>query len=114
MPRTPLPTLSSSRTVSSRIQEEATRTTVSRCSYVRSKTAQFYEVVPEVVMDAWLPRATQICMIDLVGTVIALGTFRHDLKARSVLVFVDAEAVEGALVTGYSARCNVCVLVGHL
>jgi hypothetical protein len=47
-----------------------------------------------------------------VATVIALHTFRDYLRDRSVLLLVDAEAVEGALIKGYSARSDLCELVG--
>ena len=73
---------------------------------------QFYEVVPQRVIDQWMPRKTQICLIELVGVIIAFETFRDYLQGKTVLLFVDAEAVEGALVKGYSARSDVCELVG--
>ena len=38
--------------------------------------AQFYEVVTKAVIDTWLPRKTQICMVELVGAVVAMETFR--------------------------------------
>ena len=75
--------------------------------------AQFYEVVPRVVIDTWLPRKTQICMVELVGAVIALETFRDYVRDKSILLLVDAEDVEGALVKGYSARCDICELIGQ-
>ena len=34
------------------------------------------------------------------------------IKERKVLLFVDAEAVEGALVKGYSSREDICELLG--
>ena len=74
--------------------------------------AQFYEVVTKVVIDSWLPRKTQICMVELVGAVVAMETFRDYLKDKSVILLVDAEAVEGALVKGYSAREDICELIG--
>ena len=74
--------------------------------------AQFSEVVPIEVIRHWLPRSTQICMVELVATVLALHTFKAYLKGKTVLLLVDAEAVEGALVKGYSARSDLCELVG--
>ena len=74
--------------------------------------AQFSEVVPQEVFDMWLPRATQICMVELVATVLALRTFKDYMKGKTLLLLVDAEAVEGALVKGYSARSDLCELVG--
>ena len=62
--------------------------------------AQVYEVVTKVVIDTWLPRKTQICMVELVGAVVAMETFKDYLRDKTVILLVDAEAVEGALVKG--------------
>ena len=51
-------------------------------------------------------------MVELVGAVTAMETFREYLRGKSVILLVDAEAVEGALVKGYSARTDVCELIG--
>ena len=77
-----------------------------------SPPLQFFESVPMEVVSRWLPRKTQIAMIELVATVVALETFRPMLQNKTLLLFVDAEAVEGALVKGYSAREDLCELVG--
>ena len=50
-------------------------------------------------------------MIELVAAVAALQTFSHQLRGKSLLLFVDAEAVEGALIKGYSARSDICQLI---
>jgi hypothetical protein len=74
--------------------------------------AQAGGIVPEEFIAKWLPRATQIRMVELFATVVALKTFGDYLKGKSVLLFVDSEAVEGALVKGYSSRSDICELVG--
>ena len=74
--------------------------------------AQFSEVVTNDVLNTRIPRATQIFMVELVAIVLALETFRHYMQDATVLLLVDAEAVEGALVKGYSARSDVSLLVG--
>ena len=78
------------------------------------RAGQFSEVVPTAVLDQLIPRATQIFMAELVATVLALETFRDYLFGKHVLLFVDAEAVEGALVKGYSSRSDVSLLMGRL
>ena len=51
-------------------------------------------------------------MVELVATVLALETFRHYMQDATVLLLlVDAEAVEGALVKGYSSRWDTSLLV---
>ena len=52
-------------------------------------------------------------MVELVATVLALETFRHYMQDATVLLLVDAEAVEGALVKGYSSRWDASLLVGQ-
>ena len=44
---------------------------------------------------------------------VAPETFKDYVQDASVLLLVDAEAVEGALVKGYSARADLCELVGR-
>ena len=51
-------------------------------------------------------------MIELVATVLVLETFRHYMQDTTVLLLVDAEAVEGAFVKGYSSRSDTSLLVG--
>ena len=41
-----------------------------------------------------------------------LKTFRAYLRGKTLILLVDAEAVEGAFVKGYSARTEVCELIG--
>ena len=51
-------------------------------------------------------------MVELVAAVLAVETFRHYMQDATVLLLVDAEAVEGALINGYSAWSDVSLLVG--
>ena len=74
--------------------------------------AQFGDIVSQEIIDKWLPRATQICMVELIAAVVALETFRDYLRDKTLLLFIDSEAVEGALVKGYSSRSDICELVG--
>ena len=62
--------------------------------------AQFSEVVTNDVLNTWIPRATQICMVELVAIVLALETFRFYIRDAMVRLLVDADAVKGALVKG--------------
>ena len=77
-----------------------------------ARPVQFFEVVPQTVIDKWLPRVTQICMIELLAPVLALETFQDYVRGKNVLLLVDAEAVEGALVKGYSSKEDLCELLG--
>jgi hypothetical protein len=74
--------------------------------------AQAGGMVQPELMTRWLPRATQICMVELFAAVAALETFGDYLRGKTVLLFVDSEAIEAALVKGYSSRSDICELVG--
>ncbi len=74
--------------------------------------AQAMAVVPADVVEKWIPWSSQICMVELLTPVLAFETFKHYLKDKLVLLLVDAEAMEGALIKGFSSRSDVCELVG--
>eukprot|EP00435_Cladocopium_sp_Y103_P024835 s708_g6.t1 len=64
------------------------------------------------LIKKWLPRKSQIAMVELFATVVALKTFEAQLSNSWSLLLVDSEPVRGAVVKGYSAREDVCELVG--
>ena len=77
-----------------------------------SSTVHFFsEVVAREVLDAWMPRKNQICMVELYAVVMALLSFDTLLCGKRVILMVDSEAVEAALVKGYSRKEDVCSLV---
>ena len=80
--------------------------------FIRSKGEGFYFSleVPDEIMEEWMPRATQIVMIELLAPIVANECFKKDLEGATVLLFVDSEAVEGALVKGYSSKDDLCWL----
>ena len=51
-------------------------------------------------------------MVELVAAVLALTSFGPSLRGKHVLLLIDSEAVEGALIKGYSGTEDVCELVG--
>jgi hypothetical protein len=59
--------------------------------------------VPEDMMRKWIPRTNQIALVELFAPVLALELMGEKLRGKKVLLFVDSEPVEGALVKGYSA-----------
>ena len=75
---------------------------------------QFGMRVDDQLISQWLPRKSQIAMIEMFAVVVALETFQ-DLITDSwipswILLFVDSEPVQGALVKGYSAKEDMCEL----
>lgn len=68
--------------------------------------------VPESTMAEWHARRTQACMIELFGAVLAIEAMGERIRGMRTLLLVDAEAVESALVKGYSSIEDVGDLVG--
>ena len=51
-------------------------------------------------------------MIEMFAPLVAQENFAELLRGKRVLLFVDSESVEGALIKGYSARWDLCELTG--
>ena len=77
-----------------------------------ARPVQFGCRVDLETMDRWIPRKSQIAMVKLFATVIALATFGDRLRGSWSLLFVDSESAQGALVKGYSAKEDLGELVG--
>ena len=73
---------------------------------------QFGCEVQQQLVAKWLPRKSQIAMVELFATVVALKTFETRIAGSWSLLLVDSEPVQGALVKGYSSREDLCELVG--
>eukprot|EP00434_Breviolum_minutum_P005737 symbB.v1.2.005053.t1/scaffold291.1/size238869/18 len=71
---------------------------------------QFGSEVAQSLIDQWLPRKSQIAMVEMFATVVALETLR-EVQNSSSLLFVDSESAQRALVKGSSAREDLCELV---
>ena len=72
---------------------------------------QFSEVVPKRVQQKWLPRKTQIVPVEMLAPIIALETFRDRLYGADIILLIDSETVEAALVKGYSSKEDLCDLI---
>ena len=72
---------------------------------------QISEVIPAAVSDKWLRRKTQIVPIEMIAPILAIETCRDHLRNKDVLLLIDSEAVEAALVKGYSSKEDLCELV---
>ena len=63
-------------------------------------------------MDQWIPRKTQIVVVEMYAVIKALLVFDDLIAASRVVFLIDSEAVEGALIKGYSGRSDICELTG--
>ena len=50
----------------------------------------------------------QISMVEAIAAPIALETFSGLIKGKRIVLLVDSEAVEGALIKGYSSKEDLC------
>ena len=72
---------------------------------------QFTSAVSKAVKRRWLERSTQIVPVEMVAAVLALETFADRIRGSDILLLIDSEAVEGALIKGYSSREDLCQLI---
>ena len=77
----------------------------------RRTPVQFTAVIPESVKRRWLQRTTQIVPVEMMAAVLALETFADQIRGADVILLIDSEAVEGALVKGYSSREDLCQVI---
>eukprot|EP00438_Fugacium_kawagutii_P013451 Skav225992 [mRNA] locus=scaffold4003:161449:163482:+ [translate_table: standard] len=72
---------------------------------------QFSEVIPPAAQKRWLIRNTQIVPIEMMAPILAIETFRDRLRNTDLILLIDSESVEAALVKGYSSREDLCDLI---
>ena len=72
---------------------------------------QFTSVVPKSVQKNWLTRKTQIVPVEMIATILALTTFGDRIRNSDMIMLIDSEAVEAALVKGYSSKEDLCLLI---
>eukprot|EP00438_Fugacium_kawagutii_P021836 Skav226383 [mRNA] locus=scaffold1438:28059:29741:+ [translate_table: standard] len=72
---------------------------------------QFTAIVPKAVQRKWLPRKTQIVPVEMIAPILALETFKDRLYGADLILLIDSEAVEAALIKGYSSKSDLCDLI---
>ena len=72
---------------------------------------QFTAVIPKSVQTRWLVRKTQIVPVEMVAPILALQTFKERLFGADIILLIDSEAVEAALIKGYSSKEDLCQLI---
>ena len=74
---------------------------------------QFTEVISKHRQRRWLPRKTQIVPVEMIAPILALETFRDRLFGVDLILLIDSEAVEAALIKGYSSKQDLCSLISR-
>ena len=66
----------------------------------------FSASVPQSIVDSWYPRATYMGQLEALAAPVSLSTWRHQLKNRQIIHFIDNDAVASSLVKGYSPKAD--------
>ena len=74
----------------------------------------FAERMPPHVLKRFLKRDNQVVVAELAAVLVALRVMRDELRGRDVVFFVDAEAVEAALVKGTSSASDLSSLIDDI
>lgn len=72
---------------------------------------QFTAIVPQRLKQERLDRKTQIVPMEMLAPIVSLTTFGDRVQCADLTLLSDSEAVEGALLKGYSSKSDVCRLV---
>ena len=75
-----------------------------------ARPVTFTMPVEQEMIDRWIPRTTQISMIEMLAPIVAVETFAHLIQGKKIVMLIDSESALGALVKGYSAREDLCEL----
>ena len=68
-------------------------------------------VVTGLAHKNWHEWLSRIVPVEMVAPIVALQTFKDRLRNCDLILLIDSEAVEGALIKGYSSREDLCELV---
>ena len=72
-------------------------------------------VVSQAIMDSFLPRNDeQILMLELLAVPLAYETFMEKVRGRYVTVFIDNDAVLGALLHGSAGADDANMAIGQI
>ena len=66
----------------------------------RQTPVAFSIEIPREVMDTWIPRKTQIVMVEAIALPVAAETFRELIQDKNVLWLIDSDPVLGAAIKG--------------
>ena len=72
-----------------------------------------YWVVPQEIIDKWIPKQSYMGQLETLACPLALYTWSSKLRRKRVLLFVDNDSAASCLVRGYSPKQDSCSLVGQ-
>ena len=67
--------------------------------------------IPAAVVNTWSDRASQIVVVELIATVVAIHTFEPVIRDKKIVWLIDSESVLGGLIKGNSDREDLGPLV---
>ena len=73
----------------------------------------FTYVVPQILVDQWLPKQTYMGQLEVLAAPLSLATWSSTLSRSRVIHFVDNDAAASSLVRGYSPKVDSSLLVSN-
>ena len=73
----------------------------------------FTYVVPQILVDQWLPKQTYMGQLEVLAAPLSLATWSSTLSHSRVIHFVDNDAAASSLVRGYSPKVDSSLLVSN-
>ena len=71
----------------------------------------FTYVVPQAVVDTWLPKQTYMGQLEVLAAPLSLSTWQSTLAHKQVIHFVDNDSAASGLVRGYSQKVDSSLLI---
>ena len=71
-----------------------------------------FVVTPDILSN-WIDRRMQIGMVELFGAVLLVDAMGPAMRGKRVLLLIDNESVQGALIKGYSSISDQSDLIGY-
>jgi len=69
-------------------------------------------IVPQTIIDRWLPKETHMGQLELLACPLALATWHDLLRSAAVLHFVDNDSAAAGLVRGFSPKRDSSAIIG--
>ena len=69
-------------------------------------------VVPEEIVNKWLPKQSYMGQLEILACPLAIATWAETLRNRQIWLFVDNDSAAAGLVRGYSPKVDSCALIG--
>ena len=77
----------------------------------REAPSAFSSSVTKRIVDHWIPRKSDITMVELLAVVLAVYHYGPEVLGKRVIILIDSQAALDALIKGYSRKDDTCHLI---